>query len=397
MAKDLYRIAAARTARFASRALKPMLLTLNVTDRCNYRCMMCDVHTRKQAEPELDIREIDNLFSDRVVRDLDVVRITGGEPFLREDIAEIFDSVRKNTRAGIICLTTNGSFPGRVEEFARKTLPSTPVLHFHISLDALDERQNAIRNNENSLSNALATIEILCRIRKEHNFHLGINQTVIAQNLDQIRPVSEFAKKHGMGHNIILGAAFHEGKNLNGAFPGGLPLKFSTFSSMSASDIEKFYEEVADIKRSGHFQSVRTANFSALLRDLSEEFLCEGGRYRLLGGGKLPSPPCMAFFTHLRVMPDGDVIACTAFRNNPAGNIRDKTMSEIWTSVKARDTRKSVVQCPSCWIECDIGPSIFHSGEIIKWCLRKWVSDPDFRRAYGFRTFYPNVEKPFSP
>ncbi len=42
---------------------------------------------------------------------LDVVRLSGGEPFLRVDFPEVAESVLAASRPGIIHITTNGSYP----------------------------------------------------------------------------------------------------------------------------------------------------------------------------------------------------------------------------------------------------------------------------------------------
>ena len=63
---------------------------LAVTYRCNSRCIMCDTwkHPSKKEE-EIEPRDLETF--PEVVR----LNITGGEPFLRDDLSDILDVVKK--------------------------------------------------------------------------------------------------------------------------------------------------------------------------------------------------------------------------------------------------------------------------------------------------------------
>ena len=71
---------------------------------------MCD-SWRMKSGAEMDAYAAYSAF--RQLGKLDVVRITGGEPFLREDLGELARSVWLASRPAVLHLTTNGSFPDR--------------------------------------------------------------------------------------------------------------------------------------------------------------------------------------------------------------------------------------------------------------------------------------------
>lgn len=358
----------------------PKLLTLNVTGRCNCRCGICAIHSRKTGG-ELTTAEIEKVLSDPVLKNLDALRITGGEPFLRSDLLEICAAASSRANARIIYITTNGTMPDEVGRFVRAALPSSSSIHIQVSVDALDARHDEIRGLPGSLDSALKSLRILADAKKRNRFHFGINQTVLADTLDQMRPVNMLARELGAGHNIILGAKYHEGKNVAGAISGGRPLPFEPQAAMTAGQVERFYEESAALKKELRACSRGPVSFSSFLRDLSEEYLNEGGKNRILLNKDAPAPPCMAMFAHARVMPSGDVIACSVLADKPAGNVRSETFSSIWNSSGAANARKAVAGCPGCWIECDINPSIFYSGDIAFWTLRRF-GDREFRAAF---------------
>lgn len=85
--------------------LKGGLLNVNleVTKRCNARCDFCD-YWQEKPPPELKdyvpvVRRLDPLS----------VSLTGGEPFLRDDLPELISSLRKSFSFLFISLITNGS------------------------------------------------------------------------------------------------------------------------------------------------------------------------------------------------------------------------------------------------------------------------------------------------
>lgn len=96
---------------------RPSFCTYLVCNRCNARCGMCDSWKNVRGY-ELTAREVGVVFG-KVGR-LDVVRLTGGEPFLRDDLTEVAASVLEASHPAVLHVTTNGSFPQRVEDFCRQ-------------------------------------------------------------------------------------------------------------------------------------------------------------------------------------------------------------------------------------------------------------------------------------
>jgi hypothetical protein len=95
---------------------KPSWCTYLVCYRCNARCGMCDSWRLKPGR-ELTVEQVALVFA-KIGR-LDVVRLTGGEPFLRTDMLEIAETILRVSRPSVIHVTTNGSKPDSVEALAR--------------------------------------------------------------------------------------------------------------------------------------------------------------------------------------------------------------------------------------------------------------------------------------
>ena len=92
-----------------SRPLKT--LRLSVTDRCNLRCSYCMPETNYRWLPRqqlLDFDEITRVVRCAVTLGVDKVRITGGEPLLRRQLAELVRMVRSVCGVKQLAITTNG-------------------------------------------------------------------------------------------------------------------------------------------------------------------------------------------------------------------------------------------------------------------------------------------------
>lgn len=86
-------------------------LRLSVTDRCNLRCQYCMPEEHYTWLPRPDILRLDEM--DRLARaftivGVDRVRITGGEPLLRPDLADLVERLAQNPRIRDLAMTTNG-------------------------------------------------------------------------------------------------------------------------------------------------------------------------------------------------------------------------------------------------------------------------------------------------
>lgn len=122
--------------------LRPLRdLRISVTDRCNFRCPYCmpkEVFGATHAflrDPQLmSLAEIVRIV--RAFRTLGVekVRLTGGEPLLRPDVAEIVRQLKSELGVPDLALTTNGWL---LEKYA-PALRAAGLDRVNVSVDSLD-------------------------------------------------------------------------------------------------------------------------------------------------------------------------------------------------------------------------------------------------------------------
>ena len=117
-------------------------LRISVTDRCNFRCPYCmpkEVFGPAHAflrDPQL--MSLDEMV--RIVRSfralgVEKVRLTGGEPLLRNDLAEFIQVLKTGLRIPEVALTTNGWL---LEKYA-PALRDAGLDRVNVSVDSFDD------------------------------------------------------------------------------------------------------------------------------------------------------------------------------------------------------------------------------------------------------------------
>lgn len=133
-------------------------LRLSVTDLCNLRCKYCmpeEGIEKLTHEEVLSIEEIENIVKASVNCGVNKVRITGGDPLVRNGIVEICKRVSAIPGVNEVCITTNGIL---LEKYAVK-LKNAGVNRLNISLDTLlEEKYNNVTRCGN-LKSVLRGIE----------------------------------------------------------------------------------------------------------------------------------------------------------------------------------------------------------------------------------------------
>lgn len=173
-------------------------LRLSVTDRCDFRCRYCMAEDMTFL-PRNQVLSLEELASiGKVFRRLggDKLRITGGEPLIRRDVLQLFQSLGELGFADL-SLTTNGA---RLRQFARP-LVDAGVHRVNISLDSLlSERfRNITRTGD--LTEVLAGIEAA---RTAGFRRIKLNTVVMRHfNLDEVIPLTLFALDRGMDISFI--------------------------------------------------------------------------------------------------------------------------------------------------------------------------------------------------
>ncbi len=134
-------------------------LRISVTDRCNFSCVYCKSADPKNYVPHDDLLSWDEFFRlTRVLAGEGIrkVRVTGGEPLLREGVVDFIARLRKIGGLEDIALTTNGYL---LPEMAKK-LAAAGAPRVTVSLDSTHpEKFSRITRTPRSYEKVMAGID----------------------------------------------------------------------------------------------------------------------------------------------------------------------------------------------------------------------------------------------
>ncbi len=174
-------------------------LRLSLTDRCNFRCRYCMPEAPKWIPKQqfLTRLELRTLVAEFVRMGIRNIRLTGGEPLLRPDLAGIVADLNALRPLGLerISMTTNGS---RLAE-ALPELRRAGLDDLNISLDSVDpERFRAMTGAE--LAPVMAGIDAALALEVPFKLNTVL---VRGHNEQDILPLTAWAKARGMPLRFI--------------------------------------------------------------------------------------------------------------------------------------------------------------------------------------------------
>ena len=167
----------------------PVNITISLLYSCNSRCQTCNVYEKKVKN--FTVEEYEKTFAS-IGTSPYWFTMSGGEPFLRKDIADVCRAAYKYCQPGIINIPTNGSLnkviAGRAEDII-SSLPETDII-INLSLDEIEEEHDKIRGFPGNWERSMVTYEKLCELRTKYpNFTLGIHTVISNYNVSRFKEV----------------------------------------------------------------------------------------------------------------------------------------------------------------------------------------------------------------
>lgn len=314
-----------------------MDFTVILTYRCNSKCAMCYVW----QNPTLPAEEVDLKTLEKVPFKIDNLNITGGEPTLREDLAEIVDLLYPRARK--LEINSNGLHPERLEEIIKKY----PDIKIRFSLEGFEETNNQLRGEENGFQ---TKVNGLKRLKDLGGCDLGFAITIQDDNAKELVDIYKMTQAIGVElatSSLHNGFQFHKNDN------------YPYNRIFVASEIEGLITEMLKTN------SVKNWFRAYLNLGLIEKIL---GQDRLI--------PCTAATDFIFVDPWSDVYACNVRPDLKLGNLAEQSWEEIFQGEKAVGIRRWVSDCrQNCWMVGSARTAMRNSKftRLPKWEPMRWV------------------------
>ncbi len=255
-------------------------LRVSVTKRCNLNCSYCG--TKNEAGEELTPVQIEKLVRAFALCGIKKIRLTGGEPLVRQDICDIAERISRIDGIKKIALTTNGIFLKKYAEELKKS----GITAVNISLDTTDKEQFRAITGYDGLDRVFEGIDECERVGLSP---IRLNAVLTkGKNEDQAESLISIAKERKIDVRFIELMPFStDGENSELVVKGEEILK-------SFPELKPFVKEgTTDFEKSvaKYYTAESYKGRVGFITPVSNRFCSECNRIRLLSDGKIK--PCL--------------------------------------------------------------------------------------------------------
>jgi MoaA/NifB/PqqE/SkfB family radical SAM enzyme len=339
--KLLCRILVFSRRKDSSNLQMPYKLALSLTNECDCQCKNCSVWKTYEVNPslkkeELSAGQIDKLFQKNGDHFF-WVALTGGEPFLRNDLVEIVRScVVHCPNLLLLSIVTTGVATEQILDKMTAILDLAPRLRIYVTVsidgeEAVHERNRRVKG---AYARSVRTIEALDKLSRSHgNLKVRIETVLSKQNLEHL---DSFLSSHLIkSHETCFAFAQESDRYFNQG--AGIALQ--------GSDAETAAQAVRQVLEHPRGLSLEKLMLRTYYR-LSARFF-RHPHHQVI--------PCYSGFVSVFVGPYGEVRPCVMM---PAvGNLKnfDFDLRDLMRSGPMLQSRRAIIEdrCPNCWTPCE--------------------------------------------
>lgn len=314
---------------------KPLDVICEISYVCNLACPTCFRWTSKEDEHELDLKQWKDVIT-KLKEWLGTFNLTftGGEPFLRKDILDIFKFATSN---GIVTgVVSNGSL---IDKTLARRIVDSGLDGLCLSLNSLKRHiHNETRGTNGSYDEVMTAIENVKSIKQ--GMRLSLSTTVVRENIRELVEMVEWTKStglYGIHFQPIMPATLLPTYDQDGNFkklPLGTPYKnlLKKEEVVQDEEVDEVFDQLVAMAERG----------DPIISSVGH--LREMARYL-----KNPTDPallekvCQVGVKNLNIDPFGNVRLCSIM--DIVGNISKQSPVEIWGSENAFSQRADIRTC----------------------------------------------------
>lgn len=279
---------------------------------CNLDCVYCEPMDNEKPVSEGRSKEF---IEEAVSLGAQKFYISGGEPFLRKDLAlDLMESIKNFDRKGTII--TNGTFLGKEDLDKIVSMGWDEVI---FSMDAPDALTNNSFRGEGVFSKAVRSIKVLEDIREDVPPVITVNMVLTSKNYGKIKEMTEF-----VGH---LGC---ETLLLQSLMPVTEECEDIKMDDKEQKEFLSLLKEASEIAEK-HNLNTNFSNFT------QEDYIEDTDKVPELlrlsieeGAGSFEKIPCFQPWYKVSVDGDGRTAPCGSLQDQNNSNIKNSSLREIW-------------------------------------------------------------------
>lgn len=302
--------------------LKPRNIHVGITDRCNLKCLHCDIW-KSGKRNELTCKQWMDILK-RIKKWLGPFRldVSGGEPFLRSDMLDIIDFCNKNEI--LIVITTNATMlnPGAINKLSR-----IKNLTLNISIDSVNpDAHDYLKNTKGAHQQVM---DALLEFKKNNRIcNITMATILMGYNIEEIMLLIKKLMIDKIADAISFQALDN---NFSAKYDPGWFKQNKLWPSKDKMDI--FLNILDGI--------IRIKNAGGYINNSAEQL--ESIKYYFENPTRSINGKCNTGDINFIMNPSGDVLLC--WNMAPIGNAVSGDLEKIWHSTLAEKRREDIAQC----------------------------------------------------
>jgi len=318
----------------------PKMLMLYVTDNCNLRCKHCfywkEVDNPRNAHSIEEIEKLTKSLKER----LDLLTLTGGEPFIRKDLVDIVRLFVENNKVKRIHIATNGLLPDLT---VRKTNEMLALLGSHtrltmqFSIDGFEDAHDTVRGMKGAFQKTCETVKKLMEI---HDKRLAVSVATVVHR-DNFHEMKNF--KDFINHEL------------------GVPMKINVLRKpTSVRGVAPEFMEAFDIREDDGYEPPSEEQLRELALLLDDGTIASRIEKKKIEHSitilyhKKKAVNCLAGIRDATIFSNGDVSICEP--TTPFANLKefDYNFDQLWHSPAAKERKEKIIGKCFCLNSCNL-------------------------------------------
>ena len=177
---------------------KISIVNLNANDICNSKCVMCNIWDQKKGF-EITPEQLENILHDPLFKNVKHIGVTGGEPTLREDLPELYESIIKalpniNGLSIITNCIKERDVIDRIDKVIEVCKKHNKTFSMMVSLDGYGKIHDLIRGRDGNFESAINVINHFTK----KGISLATGCTISKQNVWEMDDLLDFLKSNNI-------------------------------------------------------------------------------------------------------------------------------------------------------------------------------------------------------
>ncbi|MDH5216074.1 MAG: radical SAM protein [Gammaproteobacteria bacterium] len=310
---------------------KPSYVTINITEHCNLRCVMCDIDDDGDY-PHMPLEEFSSV-SKQLLNDCRILTLNGfvGEPLLHPNFTEIIQLLDEQYPHLSVGFATNAT--AFSEKRIKTILNSRVIKDLRISLSSARketyEKVMVRAKYDDTLKKLKRFMDLRSRMENGSELVVTFSFVAMQQNIGELPQFVRFAGELGVDQVLVWDLQLSQESNLNYTL------------HKNNIDVSTLLDEARSVALEEGVNLVLPGRYG-LDKDATIESQISENTFR-----------CLLPWSHVYVSPNGDVAPCCFF-NKKMGNLLTDSSDEIWNNNSYQVLRNDIesgnypMPCLSC-------------------------------------------------